>query len=319
MKRVLITDDCHPVLNDGLTRLGFVCDYRPDITPEATLATIADYEGLIINSKINVNRAFLDAAPRLRFVGRLGSGMEIVDRAEAAARGVAVVSSPEGNRNAVAEQALGMLLALANNLVRSDREVRNMVWRREANRGFELAGRTIGLIGFGHTGSQLARKLSGMEMTVLAYDKYKSDYTAGFPWVQEASLETIRQQADIISLHLPLTAETRHLVDEAFIAGCRKGFILINTSRGACIDTRAVVVALEDGRIGGACLDVFENEKPPTFTEDETALYKRLYVLDQVVLSPHIAGWTQESKRRLAEILLEKISIILAERLENEG
>lgn len=319
MKRVLITDDCHPVLNEGLARLGYACDYQPDITPEATLAAIAEYEGLIINSKITVNRAFLDAAPRLRFIGRLGSGMEIVDRAEAAARGVAVVSSPEGNRNAVAEQALGMLLALANNLIRADREVRSMVWRREANRGFELAGRTIGLIGFGHTGSQFARKLSGMEMTVLAYDKYKSDYTAGMPWVQEASLKEIQQNADIISLHLPLTAETKHLVNESFIADCRKGFVLLNTSRGACIDTRAVVAALEDGRIGGACLDVFENEKTPTFSEAETALYKRLYALDQVVLSPHIAGWTHESKRRLAEILVEKISIILAEGVENEG
>ncbi len=319
MKRVLITDDCHPLLTDGLQRLGYVCDDQPDITPEETRRVIGAYEGLIINSKIIVDRDFLAAATRLRFVGRLGSGMEIVDRAEAAARGVAVLSSPEGNRNAVAEQALGMLLALANNLLRADREVRALNWRREANRGFELAGRTLGIIGFGHTGSQFARKLAGMDMTVLAFDKYKTGYTSDFPWVRETDLAEIQEKADIISLHLPLTAETRHLVDEGFIAGCRRGFILINTSRGACIKTVDVVAALEDGRIGGACLDVFENEKTKTFSEAEQALYQRLYALEQVVLSPHIAGWTHESKRRLAEILLEKISTILAESPEKQG
>lgn len=319
MKRVLITDDCHPLLTEGLQRLGFVCDYLPNITPTATRQVIADYEGLIINSKINVDRDFLAAAARLRFVGRLGSGMEIVDRAEAAARGVAVLSSPEGNRNAVAEQALGMLLALFNHLLRADREVRERVWRREANRGSELAGRTLGIIGFGHTGSQFARKLSGMEMTVLAFDKYKTGFAAGFPWVRETDLEEIQQKADIISLHLPLSAETKHLVDNQFIDHCRPGFFLINTSRGACIKTEDVVTALEDGRIGGACLDVYENEKPPTFTAAEDRLYQRLYALDNVVLSPHIAGWTHESKRRLAEILLEKISTVLAESPEKQG
>ncbi|MBL7805134.1 MAG: hydroxyacid dehydrogenase [Saprospiraceae bacterium] len=319
MKRVLITDDCHPILKEGLERLGFVCDDQPDITPQATRECIGQYDGLIINSKIVVDRDFLAAAPKLRFVGRLGSGMEIVDRAEAAARGVAVLSSPEGNRNAVAEQALGMLLALANNLVPADREVRAMNWRREANRGFELAGRTIGIIGFGHTGSQFAKKLAGMEMTVLAYDKYKTDYTAGLPWVQESTPEEIKQKADVVSLHLPLTTETRHLVDREFIDASRRGFILINTSRGACVDTAALVEALEDGRVGGACLDVFENEKTNTFSGEEKALYQRLYALDQVILSPHVAGWTHESKRRLAEILLQKISTILAESAEKQG
>ncbi|MEO6760699.1 MAG: NAD(P)-dependent oxidoreductase, partial [Saprospiraceae bacterium] len=183
MKRVLVTDDCHPILTDGLAQLGYQCDFFPDISPEETFRVIADYEGLIINSKILVQRALLDAAVRLRFVGRLGSGMEIVDQPYAAARGVAVLSSPEGNRNAVAEQALGMLLALANHSLRADREVRHMVWKREANRGMELQGKTLGIIGFGHTGSQFARKLAGMDMTVLAYDKYKAPgYAAKMSW-----------------------------------------------------------------------------------------------------------------------------------------
>jgi D-3-phosphoglycerate dehydrogenase len=309
MQKVLITDDCHPLLAEGLERLGYHCDFKPDITPDETFNLIPDYEGLIINSKINVDRAFLDHAARLRFVARLGSGMEIVDRVYAAERGVAVMSSPEGNRNAVAEQALGMLLTLKNNLLRADREVRNNVWHREANRGYELRGKTIGLIGFGNTGSQFARKLAGMEMTVLAFDKYKTPgYAAAMPWVTETDLETILQQADVISLHLPLTSETRHLVDADFIAKCRPGFILINTARGACIRTADVVEALETGTMGGACLDVFENEKPQTFSEAEQTLYGRLHQLENVVLAPHIAGWTYESKYLLASILLEKIT-----------
>lgn len=307
MKQVLITDDCHPLLNEGLTRQGFTCHYRPDITLEETTRVIHEYEGLIINSKIIADRTFLDQAVRLRFIGRLGSGMEIVDRVYAATKGVAVFSSPEGNRNAVAEQALGMLLALANNLMRADREVRQNIWRREANRGFELSGKTIGIIGFGHTGSQFARKLAGMEMEVLAYDKYKTAYAGEMPWVRETTREDIQRHADIISLHLPLTPETKHLVDQTFIEDCKPGFILLNTSRGSCVHTADLVAALENGRAGGACLDVFENEKPATFSEAEKQLYGRLHRLDNVVLSPHIAGWTHESKQCLAKVLLEKI------------
>jgi D-3-phosphoglycerate dehydrogenase / 2-oxoglutarate reductase len=311
VKKVLITDDCHPALIDGLTALGYGCDFEPDITPEATSRRVGAYEGLVINSKILVDRAFLETATRLRFVARLGSGMEIVDRAAAAERGVAVLSSPEGNRNAVAEQALGMLLALANNLLRADREVRQNVWRREANRGWELRGKTLGIIGFGHTGSQFGRKLAGMEMRVLAFDKYKlAGYAAEMPWVRACDLAEIQAEADIVSLHLPLTAETRHLVDADFIQKCKPGFVLLNTSRGKCVHTADLVAGLESGRVGGACLDVFENEKPGTFSEEEKRLYARLHALENVVLAPHVAGWTHESKRLLAEILLEKITIL---------
>lgn len=311
MKRVLITDECHPLLRDGLTRMGFTCQYEPEISLELTRRVVEHYQGLIINSKILVDRAFLDQARALRFIGRLGSGMEIVDREYAAAKGIGVLSSPEGNRNAVAEQALGMLLALNNNLVKADREVRQNIWRREGNRGVELSGKTIGIVGFGHTGSQFARKLSGLDMTVLAHDKYKSGFAAEMPWVHETTLDAIIQHADIISLHLPLTPETKHLVDRQFIERCKPGFILINTSRGACVHTGDMVQALESGRIGGACLDVYENEKPATYSAAERLLYGRLHALDNVVLTPHIAGWTQESKRRLAEVLLEKIAAFL--------
>ncbi len=308
MKRVLITDDCHPALTAGLERMGYACDFEPDITLAEVRMRIGAYHGLIINSKILVDRNLLDAAVHLEFVGRMGSGMEIVDRVYAAKKNVAVLSSPEGNNNAVAEHALGMLLALSNNLLRADRELRRLEWRREANRGIELRGQTIGIVGFGYTGSQLARKLAGFELRVLAHDRYKQGFSKEMPWIEECTPEDIRRQADIIRLHLPLTEETRHYVNREFIAGCKPGFILINTARGQCVDTYALADALETGQCGGACLDVFENEKPETYSQAEIALYHRLFALDQVVLSPHIAGWTVESKKLLAEILLRKIA-----------
>jgi D-3-phosphoglycerate dehydrogenase len=307
MRKVLITDDCHSFLTEQLEKAGWQCDFQPDITPEKTMEIVGDYQGLIVNSKIQVNRAFLEIASQLRFIGRLGSGMEIIDREYAVKKGIAVLSSPEGNRNAVAEQALGMLLALANNLVRSDREVRQNIWRREANRGFELAGKTIGLIGFGHTGQQFAKKLQGMEMQVLAHDKYKTRYTKEFSWVKESSPEEIQQQSHIISLHLPLSSETKHYINKNFLQRCQPGVIILNTSRGACIEIFSLTEALETGRAGGACLDVFENEKVATYTEEEKKIYGRLHQLENVILSPHIAGWTQESKKRIAEVLFEKI------------
>jgi Phosphoglycerate dehydrogenase and related dehydrogenases len=309
MGSVLITDDCHPCLAEGLEMLGWNCDFRPDISPAETTSAIADYEGLVINSKILVDRIFLDNAVRLRFVARLGSGMEIVDRAYAAQRGVAVFSSPEGNRNAVAEQALGMLLALSNKICKGNAEVRLNHWQREANRGWELKGKTIGVVGFGHTGSQFARKLAGMEMTVLAYDKYLEDgYAAQMGWVRETSLEEIQLCSDIISLHLPLANETRHFFDKNFAQKCKRGVILINTSRGKCVKTADLLEALESGTVGGACLDVFENEKPETYDAAEKEMYARLHQFENTVLTPHVAGWTQESKILLAQILLEKIS-----------
>ncbi|MEL6864126.1 MAG: NAD(P)-dependent oxidoreductase [Bacteroidota bacterium] len=310
MERVLITDGVHPLLIEGLEHLNYQIDYEPAIDPRIVIDRVPDYVGMIINSKITVDKAMLDAGHQLRFIGRLGSGMEIIDRVYAAEKGVAVLNSPEGNCNAVAEQALGMLLTLANNLLRADREVRQLLWRREANRGFELAGRTIGLIGFGHTGSSFAKKLSGMDMTILAYDKYKTSYTADFPYVEAVSQEELLARSEIVSLHLPLTAETIGMVDARFLQSCQLGAILINTSRGAIVQTADLLAALHSGHLKGACLDVFENEKPQRFTAEEKKLYQSLYLLDQVVLSPHIAGWTQESKRRLASILLERIAAL---------
>lgn len=314
MKKVLVTDGVHPKLLQGLETLGYECDYQPKIALETVRAIVPNYEGLIINSKILVDKYMLDRAVQLEFVGRLGSGMEIIDRDYAALKGVGVFGAPEGNRNAVAEHALGMLLALLNNFRRADAQVRQGVWDREGNRGYELMGQTVGIIGFGHTGSQFAKKLSGMGVKILAYDKYKTNYASGFQNVRETTMQAIFEQADIISFHLPLTVETHHLVDAQFIQQLHRKTIIINTSRGKVIDTAALLKGLEEGKVRGACLDVFENEKPHTFTTLEKTLYQRLYQFENVVLTPHVAGWTFESKERLATVLLDKISSFLAQR-----
>lgn len=310
MKKVLVTDGVHPVLLEGLEAKGYTCIYEPSISLAEVHQVIGDYKGIIINSKIIVDQALLDKADKLKFLARLGSGMEIVDQVYAKTKGVSVISSPEGNRNAVAEHALGMLLALANKMHTGDQEVKVFNWQREANRGFELLGKTIGLIGFGHTGASFAKKLAGLEMRVLAYDKYKVDYTHPFGYVAEATAEQIQAEADIISFHLPLTEEVHHFVNQDYINGCKKGVLLINTSRGSVIDTNALLAGLASGQVAGACLDVFENEKTQTFTEAEKTLYGKLYQYPNVILTPHVAGWTIESKRRLAEVILEKMDVL---------
>ena len=337
MKKVLITDDVHPILINGLESMGFTCIYEPHISNEKAHEVIANYEGLIINSKIFVDKALLDAGKKLLFVGRVGSGMEIVDKKYAAEKGVAVLSSPEGNRNAVAEHALGMLLALANNLNRSNTDVKNFIWQREKNRGFELMGKSIGIIGFGNTGKAFSRKLMTLGMHILTYDKYISNgqltmdsgqFTSdNIQWTMdneeltdenwnlstlvEVDLKTLMDEADIISFHLPLTAETQYLANADFFNHCKKNIILLNTSRGNIVNTVDLIAALESGKVRGACLDVFENEKTTTYTEGEYKLYEKLFSFDNVIVSPHVAGWTHESKERLASVLLKKIEKVL--------
>lgn len=334
VRKILVTDDVHEVLMDGLKGLGFELDYEPDITNEAVHRIIGGYEGLIINSKIMVDKALLDDGVRLRFVGRVGSGMEIVDKVYAAEKGVAVLSSPEGNRNAVAEHALGMLLALSNNLTRSNKEVKDFDWQREKNRGFELMGRTIGIVGFGNTGSAFASKLMGLGLRILIYDKYlpyghindwRDTFKGHFPMIGQAwtdenwnistmqavDFQTLTQESDIISFHLPLTEEVKHLVNKAFFNQCRKEIILLNTSRGQVVETTDLIEALTVGKVKAAALDVFENEKTGTYTEGERAMYQQLFDFENVIVTPHVAGWTHESKERLARVLLQRIEVVL--------
>lgn len=307
MKKVLVTDGVHPSLIEGLENAGFACDYHPKIKLEKVHDMIEPYEGIIINSKIIFDKSLFDKAINLKFIGRLGSGLEIIDLDYAKEKGVRVHSAPEGNRNAVAEHVLGMLLSLFNKLNQADREVRAKHWDREKNRGRELMGCKVGIIGFGHTGRRFAEKLSGMEVKVLAYDKYKTNYANNLEHVLEATLNEVMTSSDVISFHLPLTDETKHFANNSFIENCKNGVVFLNTSRGNVIKTKDLYEALLDGKVGGAALDVFENEKPQTYSKEELSLMDRLFTLPNTIFSPHVAGWTKESKRRLAEVLLKKI------------
>ncbi len=305
--KILITDDVHESLLVGLDKLGFKYNYLPAISLEATKSFICDYQGLVINSKIKVGVDFLKKAKNLKFIARLGSGLDIMDLEAAKLKSVQVINSPEGNANAVGEHALGMLLCLANNILSSDAEVRKFEWHREKNRGFELANKTIGIVGFGNTGTQFAQKLCGFGVQILAYDKYKQDYAMEFDHVREVDYGEIFT-SDIISFHLPLTTETHYFCDSKYLNRCKKGIIIINTSRGKVLNIQDLVEGLETGQVEGACLDVFENEIVDSFTQDELRIYTRLYQLKQVVLTPHIAGWTHESKEKIARIIIEKIA-----------
>lgn len=309
-KKILITDKVHNDLILGLEELGYEVEYDESMNNTKLRQVVGSLYGVIINSKMLMDREMIEQGKQLRFIGRLGSGMEIIDQEFARQRHIEVFNTPQGNCNAVAEHALGMLLALANNLIRADKQVKQFQWDREGNRGFELKGKTIGIIGFGHTGSAFAGKLSSWELDVLAYDKYKKRYTENFRFVKEANLREIQEKADIISFHLPLTAETHHLVDANFIAKCKDGVIMVNTSRGKVIKTLDLLSALEVGKIGGACLDVFENEKPNSYALSERSMYSTLFSYENVVVSPHIAGWTKESLQLIARICLDKIKAI---------
>ncbi|CAA6810689.1 MAG: D-3-phosphoglycerate dehydrogenase (EC [uncultured Aureispira sp.] len=305
--RVLITDGVHPLLINGLTAAGYYCDYMPSISLEDVRAIISQYQGIIINSKITVDRPFLDDATQLKFIGRLGSGLEIIDLEYAKAKQVAVHRAPDGNCDAVAEHAMGMLLSLAINLRRSDQQVRQKNWQREQNRGWELMGKTVGIVGFGYTGIALAKRLIGFGVRVLVYDKYKSNYAKEMPHVIETDMEQIQEEADVLSLHLPSTPETKGLVDGDYWKKFKKPLVLVNTSRGNIVQTKALLEALDSGQIIGACLDVLENEKPVSYTKNENLLFQDLFARENVLVTPHIAGWTVESKERLADLLLDRI------------
>lgn len=309
MAKALITDYVHPLLIKGLEERGYTVDYDTSMNMDTLPSRIHEYELIVINSKIKMFKDMIDCAPLLKYICRLGSGLEIIDLKYASLKDIHVINTPTGNNNAVAEHAMGMLLALSNNLLRSDRQVRQSIWNREENRGWELKGKTIGIIGFGHTGSQFAKKMSSWELNILSYDKYRKHYGSEWDFVSQVNLEDILKESDVISLHLPMTAETRNLVNWKFINRCKDKVIILNTSRGKVVNTLNLVEALEQGKIGGACLDVFENEKPHTYSQSEINTYTRLNSMDNVVLSPHVAGWTFESLKKIAKVILEKIDL----------
>ncbi len=305
--KVLFIDTVHPVLKERLEEAGFHCTEAYESSREEILDRISDFQGVVIRSKFTIDKNFLDSAHSLKFIARSGSGLENIDLRETARRGIAVFNSPEGNRDAVAEHAMGMLLMLFNKLKKGDAEVRKGIWLREENRGIELGGKTVGIIGYGNTGRAFAKRLAGFECKVLAYDKYKPEFDTSF--ATPATPEDIFEMADIVSFHVPLTDETTYLFDKQFIDKMSQPFYLINTSRGKVVNTEALVKGLKSGKVKGACLDVLEYESKAfdlkTGTSPEPIQY--LINADNVILSPHVAGWTVESYYKLSAVLAEKI------------
>ena len=304
--KVLFIDTVHPILWDRLIAHNFQCVDGTSLSKEAIFAEINNFHGLVIRSRFPVNRDFLVKATSLRFIARSGSGMENIDITTAKEQGISLYNSPEGNKVAVAEHALGMLLSLFNNLKHGDDQVRNGVWDREGNRGVEIAGKTVGVIGYGHNGSAFSKALSGMDCKILAYDKYKKNYAPSF--VEEVDMTRIFMDSDILSLHIPLTNETQNLIDKSFIKKMANPFYLINTSRGPIAKTSAIVSGLTSGKIKGACLDVLDIENS-SFEIDRTIDpdFSVLTELKNVILSPHVAGWSIESYKKLSSILADKI------------
>lgn len=304
--KVLFIDTTHSELVLRLEKQGFECDYFEGFQRSDFMEVAADYIGIIIRSKIKLDREFLEKCTKLRFIGRVGAGMENIDHEYAESKGIACINAPEGNRDAVAEQAIGMLLTLFNNLLRADSEVRKRIWIREGNRGFEIGGKTIGIIGYGNTGMAMARKLSGFDARILAYDKYKNDFSDDY--VIESDMETLYKKCDIISFHIPLTEETKFMINAEYINRFKKDIYLINTSRGKVLRTHDLVMMLDSGKILGACLDVLEYEGLSFETIDLPQEFDRLISKTNVVLTPHIAGWTHESNYKMATTITDKVA-----------
>ena len=272
---------------------------------EELKSVIAQYQGLIVSTRLKIDSTIIDAAKELRWIGRLGSGMEIIDTEYAASKSISCFSSPEGNCDAVAEHALGLVLSLFHRVVISSQQVKNGIWLREPNRGKELTGKTVGIIGYGHTGSRFAKLLAPFQVNVLAYDKYKKGFSSSL--VREVELTEIFELSDVVSLHVPLTEATYHYADQQFFRALKRQPLFINTSRGKVVDTDALIVALDEGRISGAGIDVLENEDLASYTPDESVRLHSLTDRDQVIVTPHIAGYTQEALFKMSDMLVQKL------------
>ena len=303
--KILFIDTVHPLLKQELEKENHICDSAYNKSKTEIQQIISNYQGIIIRSRFKIDKQFIDCGSNLKFIARAGSGLENIDVEYAEKKNIHCYNAAEGNRQAVAEHALGMLLSLFNNLNNADQEVREGKWERERNRGIELAGKTVGIIGYGNNGSAFAEVLKGFNVKILAYDKYLTNYP------QESSMETINKEADIISLHVPLTDETTYLVDDNFINRFAKNFYFINTARGKCVNTKHLAKALENKKIKGACLDVLEYEKTSFENLSKDGLTSDMQYLmnaKNTILSPHVAGWTVESNVKIAEVLLDKIT-----------
>ncbi|MDQ7918444.1 2-hydroxyacid dehydrogenase [Mesonia sp. MT50] len=307
--KILHVDRNHPLMLEQLQAYGFQNEEDYTSTKSEIEKNISNYDGLIIRSRFTIDQTFLDAATNLKFIGRLGAGLENIDTTYAKEKGIQLFSAPEGNRNAVGEHALGMLLSLFNHLRRADQEVRNGIWKREENRGLELEGKTVGLIGYGNMGKAFAKKLRGFDCEVIFYDLKEG---IGNEDAQQVSLQELQEKTEVLSLHTPLTSLTENIIDSDFIASFKKPFWLINTARGKSVVTQDLVEALKSGKVLGAGLDVLEYEKSSfehLFSNQHQLpeAFQYLIESDNVLLSPHIAGWTIESKEKLAQTIVDKI------------
>jgi D-3-phosphoglycerate dehydrogenase len=305
MKKVLIIDEMHESISSMLEEIAYQPTYLPTITRQEILDIIGDFEGIIIRSKTNIDKEILNKATNLKFIGRAGAGIDLIDIKEVEKRKIILFNAPEGNRDALAEHTIGLLLALTNNIVKADKQVRGFHWERESNRGHEIGNLTVGLFGYGNMAQAFAKRLSSFGCKVLAYDKYKTNYANEF--AQESTIEEIQEKANILSLHTPLTSETNGYINLSFFQKFKNNIWFLNTSRGEIAPIRDVLTLLETGKIRGASLDVLQKEKFNLLTTEEKITYELLFKQPNVIFSPHVAGWSFESYLKINEVLVTKI------------
>lgn len=305
MRKIIIATNAHEYLVTRLKQLGYEVLYQPGISYNEVMSVLNDVEGLIVSTRIRVDQPLLEKANQLKWVGRLGSGLELIDADFAKSKGINIISTPEGNRDAVGEHTLGMLLGLMNKIISSSNEVKKGEWLRDVNHGRELTKKTVGIIGFGNTGSAFAKKLEGFDVTILAYDKYKFGFAKNN--LHEASLEQVLKYSEVISMHVPLTNETHHMANDAFFSAMEKMPYFLNSCRGQVHDTSALIKALQQDKIAGAGLDVLENEHFETYEANEKRQLDWLLLQPNVIITPHIAGYSQEAFFKMSKVLLQKL------------